>query len=310
MYKYPKIRGVGDKDNREMFAVENDVHTVHVEEKLDGGNGSFWLDNEGTLNFASRNLNITNDKEHSFVAERAWIIDNLRTAINPDFIYYVEYMKKHTLQYYEHRPMAIGIDIMVKETGKFLSRKAKEEEFARIGIPVVPLLGEYMAREIRNGDISLHAILENKSAYGDCKIEGIVLKMYDVINPRTNRQYVAKLVNESFQETNKAVFNSIKKQQNDSTKFCKAFVTPTRVTKTILKLYDEGNNIEMAMMKVLPRAVLKDIFEEEADEIIKFDDLCLRTIKKNTIHFCRTVLQEMINTPVTYTAVEELVGEA
>ena len=57
--KYPDIERLGHEDNKDIFKFQED--TLVIEEKVDGGNGSFWFDDEDkTIHFGSRNRDLTN----------------------------------------------------------------------------------------------------------------------------------------------------------------------------------------------------------------------------------------------------------
>ena len=67
-------------------------------------------------------------------------------------------MQKHTINYGKDIPPFIGLDILPKEGafGKpplFLGRTAKEKEFKRIGIPVVPLIWRGTVKEFKKLNI-------------------------------------------------------------------------------------------------------------------------------------------------------------
>ena len=58
--KYPDIERLGHDDNREILMFGEDM--LFIEEKVDGGNGSFWLEEDGThFGSRSRDLTLEND---------------------------------------------------------------------------------------------------------------------------------------------------------------------------------------------------------------------------------------------------------
>ena len=56
MKKYPDIERLGHEDNKDIFLNQED--TLVIEEKVDGGNGSFWQEEDG-IHFGSRNRDLT-----------------------------------------------------------------------------------------------------------------------------------------------------------------------------------------------------------------------------------------------------------
>ncbi|KKK51762.1 hypothetical protein LCGC14_3111670, partial [marine sediment metagenome] len=43
--RYPEIERLGSEDNKDILLFPED--TLVIEEKVDGGNGSFWLEEDG-----------------------------------------------------------------------------------------------------------------------------------------------------------------------------------------------------------------------------------------------------------------------
>ncbi len=56
--KYPDIERLGHEDNRDLFKLQAD--TLVIEEKVDGGNGSFWWEKSDNI---SKSINIYNSQE-------------------------------------------------------------------------------------------------------------------------------------------------------------------------------------------------------------------------------------------------------
>ena len=56
--KYPKIYALGKEETRDILQFFDDF--VIIEEKVDGGNGSFWEEEDGT-HFGTRNRDLTSD---------------------------------------------------------------------------------------------------------------------------------------------------------------------------------------------------------------------------------------------------------
>lgn len=146
MLKYIDIERIGNPENITLFDYPEDE--VVIEEKVDGGNGCFFIEN-GEIHVCSRNRDLTEEKDQKvFINQRKELLRMLdKNKINPDFYYYIEWMQKHTIFYGDHDkiPVAIGLDIKPKmgafgRPPLFLNRKAKEIEFNKLGIPVVPLI--------------------------------------------------------------------------------------------------------------------------------------------------------------------------
>ena len=161
-HKFPDIERLGHEDTRDIFICGTD--TIYVEEKVDGGNGSFWIEDD-VIHFGSRarDLTVEND-DKAFERQQIWLkehlekINNEDIKLNQDYIYYIEWLQLHTL-HYNNPPPVIGLDIRLKRSmnvndcGLFISREAKENEFVRLKIPVVPLIWKGTVDELKKINI-------------------------------------------------------------------------------------------------------------------------------------------------------------
>src|SRR3990167_9113252 len=111
--KYPDIERLGHDDNREILMYGED--TVVIEEKVDGGNGSFWLEEDGQVHFSSRNRDLTLEQDtKTFQSFQIQLREHLNgKELNPDYLYYIEWMQLHTIKYTKVPPF-IGLDIRLK----------------------------------------------------------------------------------------------------------------------------------------------------------------------------------------------------
>ena len=180
--KYVDIERKGNPDNAIMFDFPED--TVVVEEKVDGGNGCFFIE-DGIIHVCSRNRDLTERKDSKTFIKQRLVLEKILYEnyenINPDYLYYVEWMKKHTIFYGQDIIQVIGLDIKPK-TGAFgnmplfIRRKAKEEEFKKVGVACVSLKGEFKIKELTDEKIEE---LCKDSAYYEGKPEGVVIKNYN-----------------------------------------------------------------------------------------------------------------------------------
>ena len=298
-YKYPKIYNLGGDENKDLLLFEDDI--LVVEEKVDGGNFSFFINNKTNDIFeCSKNRNlITDNDEKTFIKQRIWLREKLKgKKLNLDYIYFCEIMAQHTIKYTEI-PDVIGFDIRPKHCanaegcGMFLSREARENEFDRLGIENVPLIWKGTVREFKKKDINEFI---PKSKYYDGLVEGIVIKNQSRKANNGNHQIYGKFVREEFKEVNKAVFGSIKDKNSDTSKIVQEFITDARIKKIINKLINEENmKLEMSLMKFVPTAVIKDVLKEEFNNIFnnyKFMDF--KEMKQKGSKRCLSVLKEMM----------------
>jgi len=295
-YKYPDIERLGHDDNKEIL--ENDSDFIVIEEKVDGGNGSFWKDESGMLYEGSRNRNLITDKdEKTFIKQRLALRKQLESKdLNPDYIYYIEWMAKHTINY-TNAPEFIGYDIRLMRSannegeGLFLGRNTREQEFKRLGIETVPLIWKGTAGELKK--LLVNELIP-KSKYYDGMAEGIVIKNFFRKSRQGNHQLYAKVVREEFKECNKAIFGGVRNKDSDTNKIVEQFATEARIKKQILKLtLEQQKPLEMALMKYLPSDLIKDIFKEEFDTIYKnYKFIDFREFKKEIIPLCLKAIKQ------------------
>lgn len=296
--KYPKIYRLGSEEVDEFMNYDQDK--IIIEEKVDGGNGCFWLENN-VLHVASRNRDLTEQEDKkTFAKQRATLMKILEgKEIDDRYYYYIEWMAPHTIQY-TNTPDVIGLDIRMKRSmeegmcGLFVTRSKKEKEFERLGIETVPLINITTIQKLRKENVF---DLIPQSKYYKGKAEGIVLKNYSRKAKQGNHQLFAKVVAEEFKEDNKAVFGGIKKTITDTMKIVEQFCTRARVNKKINKLVQEDNYpLQMDLMKYLPREVVKDILTEEILNIQSiYNWLDFKNMNKLVTKKCVVYLKEYID---------------
>lgn len=284
--RYDKIHRFGHSDTVEFFNFDNECV---IEEKVDGANFQFAVagkPSKGTplpLRFGSRNQ--TTDKGDNQWAEYIQAMEDTLEGkfdlLNPEYVYYVEVMKPHTIQYdWENTPPILGLDVYDVETCQYLPYDEKVEIFEELGIEVVPLLwkgtvfelAEKLSETASKPDTSKLEDLVPKSQYRDDDglAEGIVVKIYDRVN-RYGRPLFAKFVTDMFKEQNR---NWHKNQQKKKGKkqeepepheeVVGVYATPARIRKCIMRLAEEsGKDIGLPMMGDLIKMVSEDILEEE-----------------------------------------------
>ena len=196
--KYPHLEKYG---NTEVEGIEFGI--THVFPKLDGTNGSVWLE-DGLLRAGSRNrvLSVESDNQ-GFLNEG--VIKNTNLVLffekYPNYILYGEWLVKHSISYYRDtawRKFYI-FDVYDKATEKFLSYDEYQpllEAFSLIYIPCI--------KKFKNGTQE-NFLIEAKT----CKYlleddnpatgEGVVIKNYEWQN-KFNRVTWAKIILAEFKE--------------------------------------------------------------------------------------------------------------
>jgi len=268
---YPKIHRFGHTENIEFFNYDDEVF---VEEKIDGANFQFAVAGEpvpGTplpVRFGSRNQDT--DKGNNQWAETVEalevILEGKFDLLEAKYIYYVEAMKPHTIQYdWERTPKVIGLDIYDPLLGAMTPYEEKLIIFEKLGISVVPLIWRGQLSEI-----SAKKLEETlpESMYYDGPAEGIVVKNYERPN-RYGRPLFCKLVRDEFKEENLRWHRKQRQKEKalepqPHTLIAERFGTSARIRKIALKIASEkGEGIGLELMGDMIKAVTEDILEEE-----------------------------------------------
>ena len=300
--KFPDIARLGHDDNKEILTHDDD--TLVIEEKVDGGNGSFWLEEDGVhLGSRNRDLTIENDskifaRQQIQLRELLQDLESKGIKLNADYIYYIEWMAKHTISY-TNAPFLIGLDIRLKHAnneeglGMFIGRDSKEQEFKRLNIECVPCIWRGTTKELKL--LNIRELIP-KSKYYDGFAEGIVIKNYCRKSTQGNHQLYAKLVRDEFKEDNKAVFGNVKNPHSDTLKIVEEFCTDARIRKAVLKFVNEFNDkLDLRLMAKVPSYVIKDILKEEFGTIYeKYKFIDFKEMKQKVPKLCLRIINEMM----------------
>ena len=290
--KYPKIKLLGSEENRDMLLDGEDE--IVIEEKMDGANTRFLIVDRKVI-VGSRNVQITSDKgelqnerwrrAYNFVMEKLKKVDLKRY----DRLMLVgETMVRHSIDYDWGRiPPILMFDVYDLNEGRFLDYNEKCRIFDELNLPVVPLVKIVKAKDLRNMKIDDNFVPQSR--WRDGKAEGVVFKNY-------KRQIFAKYVLTEFREVNKMALGSGKKYTKDDTeKVLYQYCTNPRIEKKIFELIDEGNKLDMKLMKFLPKRVWDDIIEEEGKNILNSNYVIdLKRLRKLIAKRCLEVLKQVI----------------
>lgn len=178
---YPSIETVDSISNRNW----KDSYNFYIEEKIDGSQLTFLLNENGTLDFYNKNTKI---KPGSNTFEKAltmlkFAFDN-KNLLNNNLIYYGEAVcnLKHNVVTYDRTPKHYFIlyDIYNISEKRYMSPEFKQEEAKRLGLECVPIL-------YYNDDINCNAVEKCQALIKDIEEnrlvsclggipEGVVLK--------------------------------------------------------------------------------------------------------------------------------------
>lgn len=264
---------MGDEHNSSIFTNEDDL--IYIQEKVDGANFRFYINKEGNLIFGSRSQQLTSNEGEDTNIQKNFMrcINHIRGVLGDkdlskykELIFYGENCVKHTIGYdWEKMPPFLGFDILKED--KFLDINKTNKIYKKLELDTVPLVRVLDAKEIEeftDKDVP-------KSEFYAGQSEGVVFK-------NSKRQIYAKYVREKFKEKNKEEFGQSKKYaKTDEDYFTSVYCTNARIEKIVWKLMDDGEKLHLSLMPKLIKAVYKDIWEENWNEIV--------TTKQKTINF-------------------------
>jgi len=265
LHSYPDVCALGHK----MVANVLDGRVL-VQEKVDGSQLSFGIDEHGVLNMRSKNAEIrTAQPEGMFKPAVDWVIAN-QSRLHPGWIYRGEFLQKpkHNVLTYSRVPVnnVILFDIC-DGLESYLSYSDVRAEAERIGLEVVPLFAE--------GVFTYADILERKdewltreSVLGGTKVEGVVIKNYGVFTSE-KKVAMAKIVRTDFQEQNAVNWKAINPSTADIIQtLTDAYRTEARWRKAVQHMRDSGElQGDMRDISALLKEVNNDVLKECKDEI-------------------------------------------
>ena len=126
---------------------------VSVEEKIDGANIGFSVDENYKIRAQNRSHFVSSNSHKQFSTLDNWISQNssslLRVLDNGNFLLYGEWMyAKHSIFYTRLPNYFIAFDIYDVENQRFLSRQERDRILNGSGINAVPLVEERVFKSI------------------------------------------------------------------------------------------------------------------------------------------------------------------
>jgi hypothetical protein len=228
---------------------------------------SFGIDNTGELSARSRGAQI-NLLDAGMFDKGAEAINKLRSILTPGYTYRGEYLRtrRHNVIAYSREPISniILFDIDKGEQDYMLPEDLVAEA-ARIGLECVPLLATYTHMPALS---TLEKLLEKDSILGNSKVEGIVLKRYDLFGT-DHKVIMGKLVREDFKETHRQVWGDQNPSQKEFiTKVIEKYGTPMRWQKAVQHLTEMGviSGIPQDIPFIM-KEIGEDVFRECKDII-------------------------------------------
>lgn len=289
MKKYDKVKGSGivlDKfKNRGLV----------VQEKLDGSNASFTVEN-GELQCFSRRKKL-NEKE-TLNGFYGWVHENIHEYLFDfleDYIIFGEWLVKHKIQYKEEYYKEFYVfDIYDKEEETFLSLKNMYGIAAYLELKTVKTL--LIAEPSHHLNILTPQDIQDLVGKSDMTVkpntgEGIVIKYLD---GKSEHEDYYKVVSNEFKEFNRQKMKTEIKNNDSVADYA---MTRARMDKMIFRAIEEDRlkeeDLELQnfslVMKEVGQNFVDDIIEEEKDNMIKIIE---KQIKKKMPHILRGILEE------------------
>lgn len=287
-HKYPKIKTIGTEETKKLF--ENPDDWVYIQEKIDGANFRFMPMEDGRIIFGSRTQSI-GDTNQDIGGNWKTCVDFITTALKEHdmskyagHIFYGECCIRHSVDYdWDVIPPFLAYDIMVNDV--FADVNYSKGIFTKIGLPFVPQIWDGAVHQLPE----INEAYIPQSKYGNVQAEGIVIKNYD-------SQTFAKFVTQKFKEVNKNTFGQGKKQAtNDNERLIAVYCTNPRIDKHVFNLVNDGNALDMPLMRWLPNLVWADIVDEHGKDIL-FENwtIDIREVRRGISKRCGAVLQQII----------------
>ncbi len=267
LHSYPNVYQLGHK------LVSNVLDGyVLVQEKIDGSQISFGIDNLGDLRIRSKNKEI--DIEHPddmFRLAVEWIVKN-SSNLQAGWTYRGEYLQKskhNTLAYSRVPRNNIILFDICDGVESYLPYSEVKAEAERIGLEVVPLIAE---GELTEANILARKDewLSRESILGGTKVEGVVIKNYHVFTAE-KKVAMAKIVRQEFKEQNSSNWKDEHPTLQDIIqRLIETYRNEARWRKAVQHLRDAGElQGEMKDIPLLMKEVSADVLKECKDEIVE-----------------------------------------
>ena len=264
IHSYSKVWNVGHRATNALYGYD-----VWVQEKIDGSQFSFMVDEDGELHMRSKGNEVyTNEKNKLFKGAVDYVVAlHEAKRIMPGYTYRGEVLHapRHNTLVYDRIPKNHIILFDVDRGDQdYLSYSDMGMAAQDLDLEFVPLLweGEYklMLEKVEE-------MLQETSVLGGQLIEGVVLKPQTPVFAPDGKMAMAKYVSTAFREANKKAWSKPTKRDVIET-IIETYSNPARWSKAVQKLRESGEYEGSARdIGNLIRAIQGDIMEECEDDI-------------------------------------------
>lgn len=252
-----------------------ELGTCHVFPKIDGTNGSVWLDENGQVCAGSRNRELSLDKDNAgfldAIIKNQSIIGYLLK--HPDHRIYGEWLVPHSLKTYRddawRKFYVFDVCVDSGDDVEYLPYSVYVPLLEEFGIDYIPLLAE-----VRNGSYDQFVGLLEKNQYlikdGQGAGEGIVIKNYSYRN-KYNRVTWAKIVRAEFKEIHSKTMGApiVQGEKMVEQEIVDKFCTTALIEKEYAKIVNETGSWSSKFIPRLLNTVFYSLIQEDGWNIVK-----------------------------------------
>lgn len=233
IHSYATVFQLGHKMITDIFS-----SPVVLEEKIDGSSFSFGLI-DGELQCRSKGKQLILDAPEKMFTKAVATAQELSNLLHPGWVYRGEYLEKpkHNVLAYERVPLK-NIMIFDIDTGgeNYLTLQEKMDEAHRLGLECVTAFYHGMVESMDQ----FIQLLETTSRLGGTKIEGIVVKNYNLFTAE-KKIALGKYVSERFKEMAGGEWRKANPTDADITsQLIERYRTPARWEKAVQHLRERG----------------------------------------------------------------------
>lgn len=232
---YPKILTLGHPTVQPLMG-----QTVWVQEKIDGSQFSFMKDQNGRLHFRSKGAVIHQEDVPTLFRPSVRHVERVAAQLLPAVIYRGEALckPKHNTLEYERVPNGhIALyDIQAIGAPVYMTDPARVAAYAEeLQMEPVPFWSITLTQS------TAESFLVKQSCLGGQRLEGVVMKRYDLFDQQTGHPLFAKLVREDFKEAHREAWRHENPTQGDVVeKLIADLKSPVRWEKAVWRLRDAG----------------------------------------------------------------------
>jgi hypothetical protein len=251
------------------------VGPVYVQEKIDGSQFSWGLDEEGNVITRSKGAEIFLETVDKLFKGAVEYVHSVKALLVPGWTYRGEVLcrPRHNTLVYDRVPRhnVVIFDVNTSEE-TYLTYESMTEYAAGLDLEVVPLLYTGM---VESAD-QLKAFLETQSFLGGQKVEGVVVKPvgYHLFGV-DKKALMGKYVSEAFKEIHGGEWRKANPSNNEIVeKVALVYKTPARWQKSVQHLKEAGQLEDSPrdigkILKEISTDVLKECEQEIKEELFR-----------------------------------------